>query len=122
MAAFLACICCLGTFTVSAQSLYEIKFTDAAKTEYLGLLVYFNEQNSYMRIAYTVNGVYNVVNVDYKSITGVNSQLENFFYLKSAATPTFITTASKTIYTLDYFIWWVHITRHRYRHPDSHLT
>ncbi len=105
MAVLLACFCCAGIYKADAQSLYEIKFTDAAKTEYLGLLVYFNEQNSYMRIAYTVNGVYNVVHVDYKSITGVNVQNENFFYLKSTTAPTFIT-ASKLMYSPDYFIWY----------------
>lgn len=106
IAVLLICICCLKLSTTKAQSLYEIKFTDAAATEYLGLLVYFNEENSYMRIAFTLNGVYNVVHVDYKSITGINKQNENYFYLKSTTSPSFITTASKTFYTPDYFIWY----------------
>ena len=105
IALLLACIVCAGVNKAEAQSIYEIKFTDAAKTDYLGLLVYFNEQNSYMRIAYTVNGTYYVVHVDYKSITGVNAKNENFFYLKSTAAPTFITT-SKSMYSPDYFIWY----------------
>lgn len=104
--ALLLCLCFAAPFRSNAQSLYEIKFADSSGIQYLGLLVYFNEQNSYMRIAYTSNKVYNVVHVDYKSITGVNSQKDNYFYLKGSK-PTFITTASKDAgYNPDYFLWY----------------
>jgi hypothetical protein len=104
---FIVCLCITGFYNSSkAQSLYEIKFTDAAQplVEYNCLLVYFNEQNSYMRVAYTQNQNYYVVHVDYRSITGVNSQNANYFYLKGS-NPTFITT-NKSNYRPDYFIWY----------------
>ena len=91
-------------FKAGAQSLYEIKFADAANVQYNCLLVYFNEDNSYMRIAYTVDNKYYVANVDYKTITGKNSQGADFFYLKGAK-PWFVTEA-KNNYNPDFFIWY----------------
>lgn len=51
------------------QSLYEIVF-EASDITYKAFLVYFNEQDAYMRIGYTYKGKYNVVDVKYQSVTG----------------------------------------------------
>ncbi len=99
------CLCLLAAHSSRSQSLYEVTFDDTTGHSYKCLLVYFNEENSYMRIAYTDNKVYNVVHVDYKSVTGVNGQKANYFYLKGAA-PVFITTAAHNGYSADYFIWY----------------
>lgn len=106
LAALLCSLFFIKANRAGAQSLYEIQYTDSFNISYLGLLVYFNEQNSYMRIAYNASSQYNVVHVDYKSITGINHQNENYFYLKGTS-PRFITTASKGQgYNPDYFIWY----------------
>ena len=49
-----------------AQSLYEIKFSDAGNVQYKALLVYFHENNSYITVGYFANDQYNVVEVNYR--------------------------------------------------------
>ena len=61
------CFLWLNAFNAAAQNLYEIKFTDPDKNTYKGFMVYFNEKECYMRVAYTVDKKYSVVNVDYTS-------------------------------------------------------
>ncbi|HEY6063238.1 MAG TPA: hypothetical protein VIV35_06490, partial [Chitinophagaceae bacterium] len=57
--------------TAHTQILYKVNFHDKKNAPYDGLLVYFNESRSYMRISYyTTDNRYHVVNVDYKSSTG----------------------------------------------------
>jgi hypothetical protein len=93
------------SLSVQSQSLYEIKFTDKQKNKYTGFLVFFNETNAYMRIAYSVDDVYNVVNVNYTSRNGVNSQGEKYSML-TGYQPVFITdNKANRGYNPDYFIW-----------------
>ncbi len=95
-------VCYIGSYS---QSLYEMKFTDKNKVEYTGLLVYFNESKGYMRIAYTTNNVYNVVNVDYTSVAGKLGDNISYFFMKGSS-PKFITDhAADARYNPDYFIW-----------------
>ena len=54
--------------SLQAQNVYELKFTDAGGVSYKGLLVAFNDNKMYMRVAYyAAGGEYRVVNVDYTS-------------------------------------------------------
>ena len=62
-----------------SQSLYEIKFSDKQKNQYTGFLVFFNETNAYIRVAYYVDNVYNVVNVSYTSRNGTNGHGDQIF-------------------------------------------
>lgn len=94
-------------FSVSshAQSLYEVQFKDKNNVVYTGFLVYFNESNSYMRIAYEVNKIYKVVNVDYIAKTGKLASGTNYFVM-TGSNPSFITTAQKDEgYNPDFFVW-----------------
>ena len=83
------CLLWLTATNATAQNLYEIKFTDSDKNTYKGFMVYFNEKECYMRIAYTVDKKYNVVNVEYQS-SNVTEDKVNYFVM-TGENPTFIT-------------------------------
>jgi hypothetical protein len=89
--------------TAGAQTFYEVTF-QAAGITYKGFLVYFNEEDAYMRIGYTHRGTYHVVDVKYKSISyqegGTN------FFVMLGSNPTYITSASRGLtYNPDHFFW-----------------
>jgi len=89
--------------TLKGQSLYELTF-EAEKVLYKGFLVYFNEEDAYMRVGYTYNGQYNVVDVKYKSATGQEDGYNYFVMVGS--NPRFITnTAKGQKYNPDHILW-----------------
>ena len=95
----------LVCLSVRSQSLYEIKFTDKQKVQYSCFLVFFNESNVYMRIAYYYNNIYNVVNVGYTSRNGTNNQGIKYSML-TGYNPVFITDNKTNLrYNPDYLIW-----------------
>src|SRR5262245_40250582 len=95
----------LIVFKVHSQSLYEIKFSDKQKNQYSGFLVFFNETNAYMRVAYYYDNIYNVVNVNYTSRNGTNRQGDKYSML-TGYNPTYITdNKANRRYNPDYFIW-----------------
>jgi hypothetical protein len=95
----------LASLPLRSQSLYEIKFTDKQKIQYSCFLVFFNETNAYVRVAYTYNNAYNVVNVSYHVRNGVNSQGDKYS-LFAGSRPVFITENEANLsYNPDYFIW-----------------
>lgn len=98
--------CCLLQQFAHSQILYKVNFHDKSYNKYEGLLVYFNESRSYMRISYySPDNKYNVVNVDYKSSTGTYYDGSSYFYM-SGANPKYITeNPNKYTYNPDYFIW-----------------
>ena len=87
----------------SAQTLYDVGF-EAGEVKYSGFLVYFNEEDAYMRIGYTYNGKYNVVEVEYTSHTG---QEDGYNYqVMIGQDPEFITEqAEGQRYNPDHFVW-----------------
>lgn len=92
-------------YHATSQSLYEIKFTNKQNIPYTGLLVFFNETNAYMRVAYNNKNVYNVVNVTYKMKNGVNRKGDKYSML-TGSNPVFITDNKANLkYNPDYFIW-----------------
>ncbi len=97
----------LGIFSLksTAQNLYEIKFTDADKNTYKGFMVYFNEKECYMRIAYTQDKKYSVVNVEYQSSNATEDKVN--YFIMTGSNPTFITKKinEKDAYNPDTFIW-----------------
>src|SRR3954470_5276909 len=116
---FLAFILFLQLIASSAhsQSLYEIKFSDKLKNQYTGFLVFFNETNAYIRIAYYVDNVYNVVNVSYTSRNGVNRQGDKYSML-TGYNPVFITDNKiNRRYNPDYFIWFYNNTAQKWDTP-----
>ncbi len=92
--------------TADAQILYKVNFHDKNFAKYEGLLVYFNESSSYIRINYYLAGnKYIVVNVDYKSSTGSYNDGSTYFFM-SGSNPRFITDSIKDQkYNPDHFIW-----------------
>lgn len=92
----------LCSSSLQGQSLYEITF-EAGQILYKGFLVYFNEQDAYMRIGYTYNGQYNVVDVKYTSATGQEDGYNYFVMVGS--NPRFITTSKGQKYNPDHFLW-----------------
>ncbi len=97
-------ICSLQT--THSQILYKVNFHDKNYGAYEGLLVYFNESRSYMRIGYySADNKYHVVNVDYRSSNGTYYDGSSYFYM-SGSNPKFITeNPGKQTYNPDYFIW-----------------
>lgn len=89
--------------TLNAQTLYELTF-EAEQVLYKGFLVYFNEEDAYMRVGYTYNGVYNVVDVRYQSATGQEDGYNYFVMIGS--NPRFITNTGKgQKYNPDHILW-----------------
>jgi len=92
--------------STNAQSLYEIKFADVNNVQLKGLLVYFHENNSYIRIGYYDNNQYNVVEVNYRMEYGVAIGGRKYCMLKKTSNPEFITTKlPNQAYYADYFLW-----------------
>jgi hypothetical protein len=87
-----------------AQSLYEIGFT-ADKVKYKCFLVYFNEQDAYMRIGYNnTQKQYRVVNVKYTSITGEENGYH--YFIMKGESPSFITQKTEgEEYNPDHLLW-----------------
>ncbi|HWR33484.1 MAG TPA: hypothetical protein VN451_08165, partial [Chitinophagaceae bacterium] len=102
----LAMFCILFQQSLTAQILYKVNFHDKNKTSYEGLMVYFNESNSYIRISYYAsNNKYQVVHVNYKSSTGSFNDGSTYFFM-SGYGPRFITEDSAgQKYNPDHFIW-----------------
>ncbi|MEP6701055.1 MAG: hypothetical protein ABJA85_07060 [Bacteroidota bacterium] len=94
------------SITSTAQILYKINFHDKTNRSYEGLMVYFNESSSYMRVSYySTDNKYQVVHVNYKSSTGKFTDGSTYFFM-SGFNPRFITQDSGTQkYNPDYFIW-----------------
>src|ERR1044072_251727 len=100
-----------------SQSLYEIKFSDKQKNTYTGFLVFFNETNAYMRIAYYHDNIYNVVNVSYTSRNGTNRTGDKYSML-TGYNPTYITdNKANRSYNPDYFIWFFNTTSQKWDTP-----
>jgi hypothetical protein len=96
----------LASFTSAfsySQSLYEIKFSDEAGNQYTGFMVYFNESESYIRMAYYSGEEYRVVHTDYAATTGVEGEYSYFFM--GGYQSRFITESGGETYNPDYFIW-----------------
>jgi hypothetical protein len=92
--------------SANAQSLYEIRFADANNTQLKGLLVFFHENNSYIRIGYYSDNQYNVVEVNYKMEYGVAIGGRKYCMLKKTSNPEFITAKlPNQAYYADYFLW-----------------
>lgn len=102
-AMFVFLVICGG---INAQTLYKVNFHDKDNRPYEGLLVYFNESHSYMRINYySTNNKYQVVHVDYTSSTGTFNDGGTYFFM-SGFGPRFITPDSANQkYSPDFFIW-----------------
>lgn len=111
---------CAAIQPLRAQILYKVNFHDKNNGAYEGLLVYFNESRSYMRIGYyTTGNKYNVVNVDYKSFTGTYYDGSSYFYM-SGSNPKFITAnPDKNTYNPDYFIWRKSVSEINWKQPST---
>ncbi len=91
-------------FNSAAQTLYEVKFSDEEGNGYLGFLVYYNETDSYMRMAYNSKERYRVVNIKYAATTGVQDG-SNYFVL-TGYEPSFIEGGGDgEVYNPDSFVW-----------------
>lgn len=88
---------------VFSQSLYEIQFS-AGRVKYKGFLVYFNEEDAYMRVAYTTNNVYNVVNIDYTSTSGQEDG-SNYFIMMGENARFITESKGDQSYNPDHFVW-----------------
>lgn len=95
------------SFNCYAQSLYEIKFTGANDTtKYTAFLVYYNENDAYMRIKYyNPQRQYRVVQVKYTGSSGKYDNGESYFSI-TGTDVTYITEKSRDeSYNPDYFVW-----------------
>jgi hypothetical protein len=95
-----------------SQTFYETKFKDVRGNIYLGFMVYYGGNDCYMRVAFTQADIYNVVNVDYESITGTTAidsggtdSLE--YLLLEGKNPTYITSNPTGMgYNPEHFLWY----------------
>jgi hypothetical protein len=97
----------LAFFKVQGQSLYEIKFKGQNDTtHYTAFLVYYNENDAYMRIGYRNSKQdYRVVEIRYKGKSGTYTSGKSYFSL-TGSTPKYITSKSTDeSYNPDYFVW-----------------
>ena len=95
-----------GEMNSHAQILYKVNFHDKNNNPYEGLLVYFNESRSYMRINYySADNKYQVVHVDYKSSTGSFKDGASYFFMSGFNRPFRTTDSGTQKYNPDYFIW-----------------
>lgn len=106
--------------SLHAQILYKVNFHDKDNARYDGLMVYFNESSSYMRITYySSDSKYQVVNVNYKSSTGTFNDGSTYFFM-SGYSPRFITADSGTQkYNPDHFIWRKGKNETTWRNPST---
>ncbi|HEX2900727.1 MAG TPA: caspase family protein [Bacteroidia bacterium] len=88
---------------LAAQDVSELKYTGSDGTVYTGLLVYTNEEESFMRIQFTQNGKYRVVHTDYAAVTG-EEEGQSFFFLVGTNAH-YITESDGSEYNPDHFIW-----------------
>lgn len=49
---------------ISAQTLYDMRWSSEG-IDYAGFMIYFNEDDIYMRVGYTYDGVYNLTHTEY---------------------------------------------------------
>jgi len=107
----------LVSISLYSQSLYEIKFSDKKNNKYKGFLVYFNETNAYMRIAYNYNNQYNVVNVSYISKNGTTDRGTQYTML-TGYDPVYVTDNKAGLrYNPDYFIWFYNSREQKWDTP-----
>ena len=94
----------LATFAgLSAQDVSELKYTGADGTQYTGLLVYTNEEESFMRVKFMQGSQYRVVHTDYAAVTGEEDGANYFFLV--GANAHYITESDGNAYNPDHFIW-----------------
>jgi len=94
----------LQSFISFSQTFYELQFHDNTGIPYLGFMVYYGENNCYLRVAFSQGDVYNVVNVEYESKTG-NENGTNY-QLLVGKNPTYITENPTQLgYNPEHFIW-----------------
>lgn len=114
---FLVVVILFITLHSSSQSLYEIKFRDKQNIQYSCFLVFFHENNAYMRIAYTHNNTPVIVNVTYKVKNGTTTDGAKYSML-SGSNPEFIMGADpQRSYNPDYFIWFYNTAARKWDTP-----
>jgi hypothetical protein len=107
MKQFFTLILSMLSCLVYSQSLFEIKFNSAdSESSYTCFLVYYNEENAYMRIKYyNRDQEFRVVNVTYKGTVGTYENGTSFFSLTGSGI-TYITDKNeRESYRPDYFVW-----------------
>ena len=115
---FLLILFLIFYFGINAQSLYEIKFDDKNKNSYKALLVFFHDNNSYMRVSYNDMNGYNVVEIRYKMEYGTATNGQKYCMLKKVTNPAFITVKfPNQTYNADYFLWFLNSTTGQYDTP-----
>ena len=112
---FLLVFSIMCSLASGAQSLYEIKFSDAGNVQYKALLVFFHENNSYIRVGYYANDQYNVVEVNYRMEYGTAIGGRKYCMLKKTTNPVFITSKKlNQSYNPDYFLWFFNTANNQY--------
>jgi hypothetical protein len=107
----------LLSFTAKSQSVYEIKFKDAKQIQYSCLLVFFHENNAYMRIAYKYQNTEILVNVTYRMKNGVNYQGVRYSMLSGYFPVLIKGYSSDRKYNPDFFVWFFNSITQKYDPP-----
>ncbi len=72
-----------------SQKLYSVAYTGDKDVEYDCFMVYFNPWNCYMRVRFqNPDSSFNVIHVEYTSVTGKTKNKESYLLMKNDTTPT----------------------------------
>lgn len=86
-----------------SQTLFETRFKDNSGFVYQGFMVYYSEDNCYMRVGFTADDKYRVANISYKSITSVDNGI-NLLMLFGDSTY-MVTQDVDVSYNPEHFVW-----------------
>jgi hypothetical protein len=84
-----------------SQTLYDLKWTHRG-TEFSGLMVFFNEDDIYMRTGYEEDGLYNVVHTEYHY--SLDEEMGDFVFMEALKT-TFIQDEGANAEDVVHFMW-----------------
>jgi Caspase domain len=99
---------CILNSTFS-QKLYSVAYTGDNDVEYDCFMVYFNPWNCYMRVRFqNPDSSFNVIHVEYTSVTGKSKNKESYLLMKNDTTPTRLIagdSAAREAFIPENFVW-----------------
>ncbi len=94
---------------VFSQKLYSVRYTGEHDEEYDCFMVYFNPWNCYLRVRYqNPDSSFNVIHVEYTSVTGKTKTGEPYLLMKNDTTPTRLIvgdSAARDAFIPENFVW-----------------
>ena len=106
---------------IFSQKLYSVAYTGENDVEYDCFMVYFNPWNCYLRVRYqNPDSSFNVVHVEYTSVTGKTKNNESYLLMKNDTTPSRLIagdTAAKDEFIPENFVWFTNAKKSSEKGP-----